>query len=182
VTGPLVRARSLTYNARPPMPILDERSLDFLSHSPDQTRRLGVRLGELLKPGDLVCLAGDLGSGKTTLAQGIARGWGCLDPVTSPTFVLINEYRRADDTRLYHFDAFRLSGAGEGNNLGLEDLFEEGPVLVEWPDRVGEMLPDERLWVRLQWVDESRRELRFESEGPRYDRLLRQFRKAAFGG
>ncbi len=182
MTGPLVRARSLTYNARPPMPILDERSLDFLSHSPDQTRRLGVRLGELLKPGDLVCLAGDLGSGKTTLAQGIARGWGCLDPVTSPTFVLINEYRRADDTRLYHFDAFRLSGAGEGNNLGLEDLFEEGPVLVEWPDRVGEMLPDERLWVRLQWVDESRRELRFESEGPRYDRLLRQFRKAAFGG
>ena len=95
------------------MPILDDRSLEFLSHSPEQTRRLGVRLGELLKDGDLICLAGDLGSGKTTLAQGIARGWGSLDPVTSPTFVLINEYRRADDTRLYHFDAFRLSGAGE---------------------------------------------------------------------
>ncbi len=182
MTDALVTAFSLTYNAGPPMPILDERSLDFLSHSPEQTRRLGVRLGELLKAGDLVCLQGDLGSGKTTLAQGIARGWGCLDPVTSPTFVLVNEYRRADDTRLYHFDAFRLGGEVEAAQLGLQDLFEDGPVLIEWPDRVGGMLPDARLWVRLQWVDDSRRELRFESEGPRYDRLLRQFRKAAFGG
>jgi tRNA threonylcarbamoyladenosine biosynthesis protein TsaE len=165
------------------MPILDDRSLEFLSHSPEQTRRLGVRLGELLKAGDLVCLAGDLGSGKTTLAQGIARGWGCLDPVTSPTFVLINEYRRADSARLYHFDAFRLGGVEEARALGLDELLEqEGPVLVEWPDRIEEALPERRLWVGLRWADESRRGMRMLAVGPRYERLLKQFRKAAFGG
>ena len=89
------------------MPILTEGSLEFLSHSPEQTIRLGVRLGELIKPGNVICMAGDLGTGKTTLAQGVARGWGSLDQVTSPTFILINEYRRADTARLFHFDAFR---------------------------------------------------------------------------
>jgi tRNA threonylcarbamoyladenosine biosynthesis protein TsaE len=171
------------YNPAAPMPILDDRSLEFLSHSPEQTQRLGVRLGELLKGGDLICLAGDLGSGKTTLAQGIARGWGCLDPVTSPTFVLINEYRRADAARLYHFDAFRLGSVQEALALGLEELLErDGPVLVEWPDRVEEALPEQRLWVSLRWADESRRGLRMLAAGPRYERLLKQFRKAAFGG
>jgi tRNA threonylcarbamoyladenosine biosynthesis protein TsaE len=165
------------------MPILDERSLEFLSHSPDQTRRLGVRLGELLGPGDLVCLAGDLGSGKTTLAQGIARGWGSLDPVTSPTFVIINEYHRADLSTLFHFDAYRLSGVEEAMALGIEELFEDsGPLLIEWPERVADLIPLDRLWVSLHWVDESRRGLHFEPHGVRYDRILRQFRQTAFGG
>jgi tRNA threonylcarbamoyladenosine biosynthesis protein TsaE len=165
------------------MPILDDRSLEFLSHSPEQTQRLGVRLGELLKPADLICLAGDLGSGKTTLAQGIARGWGSLDPVTSPTFVLINEYRRADRAVLFHFDAYRLSGIEEAIALGLNDLLEDsGPILVEWPERVAKALPAARLWISLRWVDELRRGLHFEAHGPRYERILRQFRQMAFGG
>jgi tRNA threonylcarbamoyladenosine biosynthesis protein TsaE len=172
----------LTYNPGPLMPILDERSLEFLSHSPEQTRRLGVRLGELLRAGDLVCLAGDLGSGKTTLAQGIARGWGCLDAVTSPTFVLINEYRRADAARLYHFDAYRLNGAADALGLGLDELFEDGPVLIEWPERVLDLLPQGRIWVNLEWVDESRRRLHFEAVGTRWNRLMKEFRKSAFGG
>lgn len=165
------------------MPILDERSLEFLSHSPEQTQRLGVRLGELLRPSDLLCLAGDLGSGKTTLAQGIARGWGALDPVTSPSFVLVNEYRRADSARLYHFDAFRLSGVAEAYAMGLGELLESnGPLLIEWPERVAESLPEELLWVSLRWVDDLRRGLYFEARGARYQRLLRGFRRAAFGG
>jgi tRNA threonylcarbamoyladenosine biosynthesis protein TsaE len=165
------------------MPILDERSLEFLSHSPEQTERLGVRLGELTGPGDLYCLAGDLGAGKTTLAKGIARGWGALDQVTSPSFVLINEYRRADSLRLYHFDAFRLSGPEEASGLGLGDLFNgTGPVMVEWPERVQALIPEERLWIDLEWVDEVRRNFRFAAHGPRYERLLKKFRKAAFGG
>ena len=77
------------------MPILEGQSLEFLSHSPEQTQRVGVRIGELLEPGYLVCLAGDLGSGKTTLTQGIARGWGSLDAVVSPTFILIMRGVRA---------------------------------------------------------------------------------------
>ncbi len=165
------------------MPILDETSLEFLSHSPEQTQRLGVRLGELLRPGDLVCLAGDLGSGKTTLAQGIARGWGSVDAVTSPTFVLINEYRRADGGRLYHFDAFRLNTVSEAATLGLAEILDsDGPVVVEWPERVEALLPPERLWIALRWVDESRRGLVLRPTGHRYERLLRQFRRTAFGG
>jgi tRNA threonylcarbamoyladenosine biosynthesis protein TsaE len=165
------------------MPILDEHSLEFVSHSPEQTKRLGVRLGELLKPGDLICLAGDLGSGKTTLAQGIARGWGSLDPVTSPTFVMINEYRRADSARLYHFDAYRLSGSAEAISIGLEELLDGlSPVMVEWPERVAEVLTPLRLWISLRWVDDLRRGLFLEACGLRYERMLKHFRRAAFGG
>jgi len=165
------------------MPILDGQTLEFLSHSPEQTRRLGVRLGELLKAGDVVCLAGDLGSGKTTLAQGIARGWGALDPVTSPTFVIINEYRRADGAALYHVDAFRLSGSDEAEIIGLREQFEQtGPVVVEWPERIEEVLPQERIWIRLNWVEEFRRGMHMEAVGPRYESLLRSFRQATFGG
>jgi tRNA threonylcarbamoyladenosine biosynthesis protein TsaE len=165
------------------MPILDERSLDFVSHTPEQTRRLGVRLGELLKPGDVVLLDGDLGAGKTTFAQGIARGWGSLAPVTSPTFVLINEYRRADEACLFHFDAFRLEAPAEAAGIGLHEILEQGgPVMIEWPDRVRPMLPPEGLWVRLRWVDDSRRALQLEAHGARSESLLRAFRKAAFGG
>jgi tRNA threonylcarbamoyladenosine biosynthesis protein TsaE len=178
-----VRLNALTYNPAQPMPILDGESLEFLSHSPEQTRRLGVRLGELLKPGDVICLAGDLGSGKTTLAQGIARGWGALDPVTSPTFVIVNEYRRADGAALYHVDAFRLSGSEEAEVTGLREQFEnQGPVVVEWPERIEGVLPEERIWISLSWVEEFRRGLHIEATGPRYESLLRSFRQAAFGG
>lgn len=165
------------------MPILTEGSLEFLSHSPEQTIRLGVRLGELIKPGNVICMAGDLGTGKTTLAQGVARGWGSLDQVTSPSFVLINEYRRADTVRLFHFDAFRLSGTDEAIHIGLLELLDNGgPLMIEWPERVEEILPDERLWISLRWVDESRRGLHFEAYGPAYERLLREYRKVVFGG
>ncbi|OGO17144.1 MAG: tRNA (adenosine(37)-N6)-threonylcarbamoyltransferase complex ATPase subunit type 1 TsaE [Chloroflexi bacterium RBG_16_48_8] len=165
------------------MPILTEGSLEFLSRSPEQTVRLGVRLGELIKPGNVICMAGDLGTGKTTLAQGIARGWGSLDPVTSPTFVLINEYRRADTVRLFHFDAFRLSGVGEAIHIGLMELLDDGgPILVEWPERIAAILPNERLWISLSWIDESRRGLHFSACGSTYERLLREYRKVVFGG
>lgn len=179
----LVRPMSLTYNPAWSMPILDGRSLEFLSHSPEQTRRLGVRLGELLKAGDVVCLAGDLGSGKTTLAQGIARGWGALDPVTSPTFVIVNEYRRADGAALYHIDAYRLSDSDEAEAAGLQEQIEgPGPVLIEWPERIGSLLPPERIWITMSWVEEFRRSLHMEASGPRYESLLRSFREAAIGG
>ena len=179
----LVGDRGLTYNPRRNMPILDERTLEFLSHSPEQSQRLGVRLGEITQSGALYCLSGDLGSGKTTLAKGIARGWGALDRVTSPSFVFINEYRRADSARLYHFDAYRLDGAVDAAFIGLTDLLDsQAPILIEWPERVGALLPEKLLWIRLHWVDESRRNLQFEARGPRYERLLRQFRKSAFGG
>jgi tRNA threonylcarbamoyladenosine biosynthesis protein TsaE len=165
------------------VPILDERNLEFISHSPEQTQRLGVRLGELLDPGTLVCLVGDLGAGKTTIAQGVARGWGALDPVTSPTFVLINQYRRADSAVLYHVDAFRLDRPTDAQALGLLELIDgAGPVLIEWADKIASILPSEGLWVEMSWEDDLRRRLRFDARGPASESLLKRFRQAAFGG
>ena len=82
------------------MPILSPHSLEIISRSPEQTRRVGMRLGAMLQVGDVVGLCGELGSGKTTLVQGIGAGWGSLDAVTSPTFVLVNVYRRTDGQNL----------------------------------------------------------------------------------
>ena len=96
------------------------------THSPAQTRAFGASIGKRLAPGSLVCLHGNLGSGKTTLVQGIAEGWGSVDRVTSPTFVLVNEYRRADGARLYHMDAYRLSGPGEAEDLDIDAYLSAG--------------------------------------------------------
>src|SRR5512137_1297190 len=117
------------------MPILDAHAFEFFSRSPEQTRRLGMRLGALLQAGDLVCLQGELGAGKTTLVQGIAQGWGALDDVSSPTFVLVNAYRRPNLGQLFHFDAYRVESPGEAEELDLDSLLSQGPLVVEWPER-----------------------------------------------
>jgi tRNA threonylcarbamoyl adenosine modification protein YjeE len=97
--------------------------------------------------------------------------------------VLINEYRRADSQRLFHIDAFRIQSVEEFECLGVEAIFEAGgPVIIEWPRRVLEALPSRRMWIHLAWVDESRRRIRMEANGARYERLLVQFRQQAFGG
>jgi len=123
------------------MPILDPNSLEFISRSAEQTRRLGMRIGALLQTGDVVCLIGELGSGKTTLVQGLASGWGSLDQATSPTFVLVNVYRRPDGQRLYHLDAYRLRGAREAEDLDLDAMLETSPLVIEWAERIQETLP-----------------------------------------
>ena len=163
------------------MPILDQQALEFISRSAEQTRRAGIRLGALLEPGDLVCLAGDLGSGKTTLVQGISAGWGSLDLASSPTFVLINVYRRPDGGRLFHLDAYRLSGAQEAEDLDIDVILESGPLVVEWADRIHEALPPERLWVSLRWIDREQRDLMLTAHGSRYLVLLAALRRHFFG-
>lgn len=164
------------------MPILDPHSMEFISRSAEQTRRVGMRLGALLAVGDVVGLAGDLGSGKTTLVQGLAAGWGSLDPVSSPTFVLINLYRRPEGNCLYHLDAYRLNSAAEAEELDLEVMLESGPLVIEWADRIREALPRERLWVTLKWVDREQRDLVFSAKGNRYQELLAEFRRRVYGG
>ena len=96
--------------------------MDFFSRSPEQTRRVGRRLGEALEAGDVICLQGDLGAGKTTFVQGVAQGWGSLDSVSSPTFILVNVYRRADQSQLFHMDAYRLDSAPEAEELDLDTM------------------------------------------------------------
>lgn len=164
------------------MPILDPETLEFFSRSPKQTMRVGMRLGGQLQPGDVVALVGDLGAGKTALVRGLAAGWGSTDPVTSPTFVLLNIYRRPDGGRLHHLDAYRLTGPEEAWALDLDALLRAGPLVVEWADRIREALPWEGLWVTLEYLDEEQRLLRFRAQGERPQKLLMFLRRALYGG
>jgi tRNA threonylcarbamoyladenosine biosynthesis protein TsaE len=164
------------------MPILNPHTLEFVSRSPEQTRRLGIRLGALLRAGDLVCLSGDLGSGKTTLVQGLAQGWGSLNPVSSPTFVLCNEYRRPDGRVLYHLDAYRLANSAEAVDLDLDYMIESGAMAVEWPERILAALPSNRLWLKLRYIAEEQRGMVFLPEGTRYEQIVAEFRHQSFGG
>lgn len=163
------------------MPVYDDKSMEFISRNADQTRRLGARLGAMLKIGDLVCLCGDLGSGKTTLVQGIASGWGSPDAVTSPSFVLVNVYRHPQGGRLYHLDAYRLSGASEAEELDLLSMLESGPLVVEWAERIRTALPAEYLWINLRWVDEEQRDMVFQAQGAYYLSMLAELRRQIYG-
>ncbi len=164
------------------MPILDPRAVEFFSRSPEQTRRVGMRLGSLLRCSDLICLSGDLGSGKTTLVQGLARGWGSPDSVSSPTFILVNAYRRPDGEVLHHLDSYRMQSALEAEDLDIDLMLEKGPLVVEWPERIVPALPDGRLWINLRWMSDSQRGMVITAQGQRYEELLRQFRHSIFGG
>ena len=164
------------------MPILDAHTVDFFSRSPEQTRQLGMRLGGALKKGDVICLQGDLGAGKTTFVQGIAQGWGSVDAVSSPTFIIVNQYRDTGERQLYHMDAYRLDSVPEAEELDLEAMLAQGPLLIEWPERMERLIPRERLWVQLESMNEDEREMKFKSNGQRYDELLEIVRRAVYGG
>ena len=163
------------------MPILRAGATEFFSNSPGQTRRLGIQLGGLLRPGDLVCLEGDLGAGKTTLVQGLAAGWGSPEQVTSPTFVLVNLYQRGDNQQLAHLDAYRLESAAEADALDLDALLARGPMVVEWADNVEAALPAERLWLKLYWVEDERRRIELAPEGEHYKAMVDELEETVFG-
>jgi tRNA threonylcarbamoyladenosine biosynthesis protein TsaE len=163
------------------MPILDAHTMDFFSRSPEQTRRIGKRVGGVLQTGDVICLQGDLGAGKTTFVQGIAQGWGSLDSVSSPTFILVNVYRRADQSQIFHMDAYRLDSTPEAEELDLDSMLADGALIIEWPERMAGLIPTERLWIKLEHVDDEEREMKFKASGKRYDQLLNVVRHA-FGG
>lgn len=165
------------------MPILKEGELDLISHSVEQTRRLGARLGVLLKAGDVVCLSGDMGAGKTAFAAGIGRGWGARNPLTSPTFNLVHEHtRERDDQRLYHLDCYRLDGVTDAESIGLDDILSGGgTVIFEWPENIEDVLPEENLWIDLRVLEPTRRSFSFEANGERYEEIVKAFRASAFG-
>lgn len=165
------------------MPILKEGELDIFSHSAEQTGRLGMRLGQLLQPGDVVCLSGDMGAGKTVFTTGIGRGWGATSKITSPTFNLVHPHRRpADAAVLYHLDCYRLHDASEVETIGFDDMIDTGGILIiEWAENIMQALPDERLWIELRVLEELRRNFVIEATGKRYEKLLIDFRQAAFG-
>ena len=165
-------------------PILGENALEFVSRSARQTHRRGARLGAHHPGGAILCVAGALGSGTTCLAQGVGRGWGVMQTLISPSYVLIREYGRpTDDLTLHHVDLYRIGGVDEAADLGLDEVLgaSNTMVVVEWADRARALMPPDHLWITLEYVDPTRRSLRFEARGDRHLTLLKQFRHEAFG-
>ncbi|HET9477368.1 MAG TPA: tRNA (adenosine(37)-N6)-threonylcarbamoyltransferase complex ATPase subunit type 1 TsaE [Dehalococcoidia bacterium] len=140
------------------------------SSGPDETRSIGERLGGLLDAGDVVLLQGELGAGKTTFVQGIARGLGFSGSVSSKSFVLLGEY--AGRVKLYHADLYRLDDPDQVLDLALEEIAADGVLVVEWPERAEGALPEDHMLVRFEVIDEDRRALRFEGYGERASRIV----------
>ena len=179
-------------------------TLDIISHSSAQTQRLGMRLGELLRGGELLLLEGSLGTGKTTFTQGLARGIGITEVIGSPTFTLLKEYpgqpgptvqreqaqvtqqhqqqeRHRAGPALYHFDLYRLDDPEEILALGFEDyFFGNGVCVVEWADKAELLWPAEHLRLRMKIMSETKRGLLFTATGLRYCELLQQFQKNTY--
>ncbi|MEN8240588.1 MAG: tRNA (adenosine(37)-N6)-threonylcarbamoyltransferase complex ATPase subunit type 1 TsaE [Chloroflexota bacterium] len=164
------------------MPILQANAFEFFSRSADQTRRVGMRLGALLQRGDVICLDGDLGAGKTTLVQGMAAGWGSSDAVSSPSYVLVNIYRRPNGERFAHLDAYRLADDAEAVDLDLDNLLDGGPLVVEWAAKISASLPEERLNLQLSWVETEQRSMQITAEGDRHMELLDKLRENIYKG
>lgn len=137
--------------------------MKLISDSREQTLETGRIIGSVLERGDIVALIGELGSGKTCLTQGLAQGLGVAEnvPVVSPTFTLINEY--PGRLPLVHLDVYRLSGPRDLEDMGYEEYFYGGGVIViEWAEKVRDVLPDRTLFVTMRYVDENTRELVLE--------------------
>jgi tRNA threonylcarbamoyladenosine biosynthesis protein TsaE len=153
--------------------------LDFVSHSPEQTARIGEVLGSVCEGGEVFWLEGPMGAGKTVLTQGIARGLGIADSVTSPTFTLLKEYQGR--LALHHFDFYRLEGMERQPAWEFADYQTSDAVcVVEWAEHALEFLPDEYLRLQLRYISPTKRAAVFMPHGARYEALIRQFQAIAF--
>ena len=146
-------------------------ALVLTSRGPGETRRLGHRLGRLLRPGDVVLLSGELGAGKTVFVQGVARGLGFEGSVSSKSFVLLGEY--PGRITLYHADLYRLEAPEQAIDLALDEVSAGGALVVEWPERGEGIFPPDHLLVRFAVSGENSRALTFEAAGPRSEELTR---------
>jgi len=153
----------------------------IITSGPEQTEQLGEALGSLLEAGDLVCLYGDLGSGKTHFSFGIAMGLEVREQyITSPTFTLVNVYQGR--MPFYHIDLYRLKDPSELDNVGLDEYVDsDGATVIEWAERAEDELPEERLSVYFTHLDERSREIGFLAEGERYGKLLTGFKQRIEG-
>ncbi|MXY99500.1 tRNA (adenosine(37)-N6)-threonylcarbamoyltransferase complex ATPase subunit type 1 TsaE [Candidatus Poribacteria bacterium] len=139
---------------------MENRSNNFKTESPEETQALGEKVGKTLKRGDVIALIGDLGTGKTCLTQGIARGVGIAsdEVVNSPSYILINEYRGR--ILIYHIDLYRLEDSAEIAELGLSEYIEgDGICIIEWAERMGDALPDTAIKIRITLTEVSNNEM-----------------------
>ena len=131
----------------------------FTSSSVDETIRIGFEFGKRLKEGDVVCLDGELGAGKTHFVKGVASFFG-IEPekVSSPTYTLIHEY--SGDLPVYHFDCYRLKHEQEALEIGAEEYFYgDGVCLIEWPEKIDGLIPEEAIWIQMSHLPEDKRKI-----------------------
>lgn len=153
--------------------------LIVISGNPEETFFVGRIIGENLIAGDTVALIGELGAGKTCFTQGVARGMGIPEEykITSPSFTLINEY--PGKITLYHFDLYRLQGSQDMEDMGYDEyLFGEGVSVIEWAEKMKDVLPAETLFVSFTYLDENEREILFSGQ----DKKITQIAKALKNG
>ena len=123
--------------------------MEFEVNSIEETTKLGKELGKILNPGDIICLTGDLGTGKTHITKGISEGLGITDNITSPTITIVNEYN-SGRLKLYHFDVYRVSDPDEIYAIGFDDyIFGDGVSIIEWANYIEEILPKEYLHIYI---------------------------------
>jgi tRNA threonylcarbamoyladenosine biosynthesis protein TsaE len=135
------------------------RSIVKFTKSDEETRKIGRAIGKSLLPGDVICLVGELGSGKTTITQGIAQGLGVQGPVSSASFKLINEYK--GQIPVYHFDLFRLDKLSEVEELGYREYFyDQGVTIIEWAEKMRPLWPENRMEIELKIISENNREIK----------------------
>jgi len=152
----------------------EQFTFEVITYSPDKTEQLGKHIGENISSGDILCFSGTLGAGKTNLARGVALGWGTTDQPGSPTFGLVNEYSRGrDDELIFHIDCYRLSGMEDALSIGISDILDSSEIIiVEWPERIKEVLPEDVLWVSIEVYSENQRHIHFRAHGDQSQRLL----------
>ncbi|MFC1644456.1 tRNA (adenosine(37)-N6)-threonylcarbamoyltransferase complex ATPase subunit type 1 TsaE [Patescibacteria group bacterium] len=144
----------------------------IITDSDKETRNLGNDVAKKLRGGEVICLDGQLGGGKTTFTQGLLEGIGAKGPYTSPTFVVMKHYDLLEDCdgecdirNVYHVDAYRIN-AGDILELGWEEFAgdKKSVVIVEWPEKIKRALPEDALWIRFSWLNENSREIVFDED------------------
>ncbi len=154
---------------------IDMNRLELISHSPEQTQRLGIRIGELALAGDIFLLVGSLGAGKTCLTQGIAWGLGINEYTLSPSFVIVRELHGR--LPLYHIDLYRLDHIEEVEELGLDNyLYGKGVCVIEWAEKGLSVLPAEHLMIQIGYLSDTERSFQLEPSGKRYLEVLGQLK------
>ncbi|MDO9529191.1 MAG: tRNA (adenosine(37)-N6)-threonylcarbamoyltransferase complex ATPase subunit type 1 TsaE [Syntrophales bacterium] len=153
----------------------------LISNSAEDTQIIGKIIGEYLRGGDVVALIGELGSGKTCITRGIARGVGVSEKyqITSPTFTLINEY--PGRATLYHLDIYRLSGLQDLEDMGYEEYFYgDGIIVIEWAEKIKEILPSECFNIYLRYLDENKRELKISGRRDTIEKISEKLKRGGF--
>ena len=139
------------------------------THSFEETQQLGFNFAKELQGGEVLALYGDLGSGKTTFMQGLAKGLGITRNIISPTFIIMRSYRveKDDHTKsiknLYHLDLYRIENEAQAEDLGIHELMGNGEniVAIEWPDKIENILPEKRISIYFTYLEDDKRDIRF---------------------